>query len=211
MDNKEPTILAIDTSCDDTSVAITKGKSVVINCVSSQIEMHKKTGGVVPMDAARAHAIKMDPLIKYAFKRAKLDFTSINAIAVTYGPGLAPALEVGLKRAKELAVEHQIPLIAVNHMAGHIYANWAQTSTGKGGVIEEEWPTIALLISGGHTEIVLMNGHNEFSIIGETLDDACGECFDKVGRMMGLGYPAGPVIEEFAKKGNDKKYILPKP
>ena len=203
-------ILSIDTSCDDTSVAITIGARVYVNSVSSQIEIHKKTGGVVPIDAARAHDIKIQPLIDFTLKKAKMKLKDIDAIAVTFGPGLAPALQVGITKAKELTLELNIPLIPVNHMSGHIYANWAKNSVGNGAV-KEMWPTLALLVSGGHTEIVNMLDHFSFQIVGETLDDACGECFDKVGRMMGLGYPAGPVIEEFATHGDENLYSLPRP
>lgn len=218
MDKDNLKILAIDTSCDDTSVAITEGKKVLTNVVSSQIEIHKKSGGVVPMDAARAHEIKIEPLVKIALEKAKCTFEDIDAFAVTYGPGLAPALEVGIKYAKELALKYNKPLIPVNHMAGHIYANWAQNSKGKEGLENslpdpnsDYYPIIALLVSGGHTEIVYMGDPYMFEILGETQDDACGECFDKVGRLMGLGYPAGPVIEKFAEKGDPKKYDLPRP
>jgi len=216
MNNEEITILSIDTSCDDTSVAITRGQKVLANCVSSQIEMHKKTGGVVPINASRAHEIKLDPLIKFALSRAKISQKDLNAIAVTHGPGLAPALEVGIQKAKKLALNLHIPLIPVNHMSGHAYANWAQNSLGKNGILnkfksDNILPSLVLLISGGHTEIVLMESDYSFKIVGETLDDACGECFDKVGRMMGLGYPAGPVIEKFAESGDENTYILPHP
>lgn len=206
------TILAIDTSCDDTSVAIAKGRKILINAVSSQIEMHKKTGGVVPIDAARAHDIKITPLLNYALKKIKLNLSDIDAFAVTYGPGLAPALEVGIRKAKELALEYKKPLIPVNHMAGHLYANWAQNSNGNNGVEDDnQWPKMALLVSGNHSEIILMKKHHDFQILGETLDDACGECFDKVGRMLGLGYPGGPVVEKLAENGDDTKYDLPRP
>lgn len=203
-------ILAIDTSCDETSVAIVENDQILANKLSSQIQSHKEWGGVVPSLARRKHEELIDLVINQALKQAKVRFEDIDVFAVTRGPGLAVALEVGIKKAKEFAKRYQKPLVAVNHMEGHIYSTLAKNSKGKPEIIYQ-FPLLALLISGGHTEFVLMKDHGKYEIIGETLDDAIGECFDKVGRMLDLGYPAGPVVEEIAKKGDENRYILPIP
>jgi N6-L-threonylcarbamoyladenine synthase len=203
-------ILAIDTSCDETSVAVVENDRVLANKISSQIELHKKWGGVVPGIAKRMHEENIDPVIKDALKQVKLSVTAMDALAVTYGPGLAIALGVGIEKAKQLAQEYGKPLIAVNHMEGHIYSALAHNSKGTPS-IEYQFPLLALLISGGHTEIVLMKDHGQYEIVGRTLDDAVGEAYDKVSRMLELGYPGGPIIEELAKAGNPKRFPLPVP
>ena len=211
-------ILAIDTSCDDTSVAVSDDDRLLSNVVSSQIEFHKKWGGVVPILAKRAHQEKIDLVIQEAMKRSQTDWSDIDYIAVTHGPGLAPALEVGVAKAKELALTHGKKIIAVNHMVGHIYANFARSRNGKSysGLLEEVdsskiFPLLTLLISGGHTEIILMKNHLQFEKVGKTLDDAVGEAFDKVARILNWGYPGGPIIEEFAKQGDPYRFDLPVP
>ena len=164
-------ILAIDTSCDETSVAVTEGTRVLSNKVSSQIKKNKKWGGVVPSIARTMHNENIDIVTEEALRGARVKKSDIDAVAVTQGPGLAIALEVGIRKAKELAAELNVPLIAINHMEGHIYSALAQNSAGN-PKIEYQFPLLCLLVSGGHTEIVLMEGHGKYKIIGQTLDDA---------------------------------------
>jgi N6-L-threonylcarbamoyladenine synthase len=208
-------ILAIDTSCDETSIAISENDRILSNQLSSQIESHKEWGGVVPSLAKRKHIEMFDLVLSMALKQAKVKLEDIDFFAVTAGPGLAIALEVGITKAKELALKYNKPLDAVNHMEGHLYSAFARNQSGrfysKNDPTEITFPAIVLLVSGGHTEIVFMKNHGEYGIIGETLDDAIGETFDKVGRMLGLGYPAGSVIEKLAEKGNENAYQLPIP
>ncbi|HHT38930.1 MAG: tRNA (adenosine(37)-N6)-threonylcarbamoyltransferase complex transferase subunit TsaD [Acholeplasmataceae bacterium] len=189
-------ILAVETSCDETSVAIVKdGKEVLSNVVLSQINIHQKYGGVVPEIASRYHIRHISLIFKEAIKEANISIGEIDLVAVTKGPGLIGALLVGINAATTFAFAHNIPLIGINHLAGHIYA----------GNIDSDlkFPLVALLVSGGHTELVYMSDHMEFKILGETLDDAVGEAYDKVARMMGLGYPGGPLIDKLAKEGKD--------
>ncbi len=215
--NKETqsTILAFDTSCDETSAAVLQGRKVLSNIVSSQVELHKKWGGVVPNVARRAHEENIENTYKESLKRAKLDIKDIDAIAVTYGPGLAIDLEVGLNFAKELCIKEKKPLIPVNHMEGHLLSSLLLNSEGKGGWekrIKDTFPALGVLASGKHTEIIYAKKLGEYQKLGYTLDDAAGECFDKVGRMLNFGYPGGPVISEFAKKAEGKeKFGLPIP
>jgi N6-L-threonylcarbamoyladenine synthase len=203
-------ILAIDTSCDETSVAVVENDWIISNKISSQIELHKKWGGVVPNIAKVAHQENIDFVIQEALIGAKTKIEEIDAFAVTQGPGLAIALEVGIKKAKELSQSYNKPLIAVNHMEGHIYSALAKNSKGNPRT-EYTLPLLALLISGGHTELVLMKDHGQYEVIGETLDDAVGEAFDKVAKMLDLGYPGGPVLEKLAKEGDKNAYTLPIP
>lgn len=210
-------ILAIDTSCDDTSVAISKDDCILSNIVSSQIDLHKKWGGVVPSIARRAHEENIDKCITEALKRARINIKKIDSLAVTQGPGLAIALEVGIRKIKELAQQYQKPIIAVNHMEGHIMANFVKNSRClpyshlSPLTLLPPFPLLALLISGGHTELVLVKNIGQYEKIGQTLDDAIGEAYDKVAKMLNLGYPGGPIIEELAKSGNREKYPLPIP
>lgn len=197
------TFLAIDTSCDETSVAVTREREILANTISSQVKDHAEFGGVVPFLAQRLHKERIDAVIELALREAKTDWSEIDAIAVTQGPGLAPALEVGIAKAQELAAEHQKPLYAVNHMAGHIASCFSE--------IEPEYPLLSLLLSGGHSELVLARSFGDFSIIGQTLDDALGEAYDKVAKMLGLGYPGGRLLAEAAQNGNPQKYDLPIP
>lgn len=246
-------ILAIDTSCDETSIAISRDDCILANVLSSQISSHKEWGGVVPSLARRKHEELFPLVLKNALKTAKVSIEDIDAFAVTKGPGLAVALEVGITKAKELAIKYNKPLIPVNHMEGHLYSVFAKNSRGipygkskvtgastvipaKAGIsshsvideipvfasqnrddkptayeINYQFPLLVLLISGGHTELVLMMNHGQYEVIGETLDDAIGESFDKVGRLLDFGYPAGPVVEKVAEKGNENAYELPIP
>ena len=203
-------ILAIDTSCDDTSVAITEEDRVLSNKISSQIEIHKKWGGVVPGIARRMHEENIDFVIQEALDQVKLTLEDIDVFAVTNGPGLAIALGVGIAKAQELAMKYKKPLVAVNHMEGHLYSALARNSAGNPD-IHYEFPLLALLVSGGHTELVLMEDHGKYKIIGRTLDDAAGEAFDKVARMLELGYPGGPIIEELAERGDENRFNFPIP
>lgn len=203
-------ILSIDTSCDETSVAVTDGRKVLSNVIYSQILLHKKWGGVVPSLAKRAHEERIDLVINKAL--ANLPGTSeVDAIAVTIGPGLAVALEVGINKAKELAKKYNKKIIPVNHMEGHIYSCFVQNSQGN-PAREFQFPYLALLVSGGHTELVIFKNHLEYKIIGQTIDDAAGEALDKAAKMLGLGYPGGAVLERLAEEIKNKdKYHFPRP
>ncbi|MCG2688018.1 tRNA (adenosine(37)-N6)-threonylcarbamoyltransferase complex transferase subunit TsaD [Candidatus Parcubacteria bacterium] len=205
-------ILSIDTSCDDTAASVTDGDLVLSNIISSQVEFHKEYGGVVPNLAKRMHQQLINPVIARALATARVSLKEINAIAVTVGPGLAPALEVGVAKAKELAKKFNKPLISVNHMEGHLLSSFACNSQGQGAFSKTgpRFPILGLLVSGGHTQLVLMMDFGKYQLLGETLDDAAGEAFDKVAKMLGLGYPGGPIMSELAKTGISK-YELPVP
>ena len=204
-------ILAIETSCDETAAAVVEQRRVLGNAIYSQILIHRKWGGVVPSLAKKAHEERIDLVIGEALKKAKIGIKEIDAIAVTYGPGLAIALEVGINKAKELAKNHAKKLIAVNHLEGHIYANFAQNSKGN-PKRELRFPMLVLLVSGGHTELVLWRDELKFEILGETIDDAAGEALDKAAKLLGLGYPGGPVIERVSEQvGNADQYKFPRP
>ena len=188
-------ILAIESSCDETSAAVVEdGRKILSNKIASQIEIHARYGGVVPEVASRQHMLAVIPIVRQALGEAGLDLKGIDAIAVTNGPGLAGSLLVGVNTAKSLALGSHLPLIPVNHLEGHIYANWL-------GTVEVTFPTICLIVSGGHSDLVLMKGHGDYVLLGRTRDDAAGEAFDKVARVLGLGYPGGPVIEKAALRG----------
>jgi N6-L-threonylcarbamoyladenine synthase len=206
-------ILAIDTSCDETSVAISNGNMLLCNVVSSSMEFQSEWGGVVPIIAKRNHVNRIDKVVNRALTLAKVQIENIDAFAVTYGPGLAIALEVGVAKCKQLAEKYNKPMLAVNHMAGHVYSNFAvnaQNQTYSGLNAENpEFPVLVLLISGGHTELVLMKDHMNFEIVGKTLDDSVGEAFDKIARMLNLGYPGGPIIEKLAIEGDEAKFNFP--
>lgn len=204
-------ILAIETSCDETAAAVTEGRRVLGNAIYSQILIHKKWGGVVPSLAKKAHEERIDFIIEEALKKARTVIGDVDYIAVTYGPGLAIALEVGINKAKELAKRYGKKLIAVNHMEGHLYSAFGQNSAGNPKA-DFNFPYIALLISGGHTELVKFDNHTSYKIFGETVDDAAGEALDKAAKMLGLGYPGGPVIEHLAKEVENRDfYKLPRP
>lgn len=195
--NKDIYILGIETSCDETAVAIVKnGREIVTNIVASQIDSHKRFGGVVPEIASRHHVEQITIVLEEAFNQSQLDWDDIDAIAVTEGPGLVGALLVGVNAAKAIAFAKGKPLIGVHHIAGHIYANRL--------IKEFEFPLLSLIVSGGHTELVLMKEHGQYEKIGETRDDAAGEAYDKVARMLGLPYPGGPYIDRLAKEGEAK-------
>ena len=200
---KDRLVLGIDTSCDDTSVAVLRGRSVLSSVVSSQLDIHAQYGGVVPDIARREHEKNMPLVIDEALNKARVKIEDIEYIAVTYGPGLAIDLEVGITFAKELSKRYNIPLIPVNHMEGHLLSSLLLNSKGRGMVedMDDIFPALGLLMSGKHTEIIRVDGIGKYEKIGQTLDDAAGEAFDKVGRMLNFGYPGGPVVSEFAKRG----------
>ena len=195
-------ILAIESSCDETAAAIIKDGKLLSNIVSTQIEVHRKYGGVMPEIASRLHAENISVVLQECLEVANVKLEDVDAFAVTRGPGLIGALHVGLQAAKTLALLYKKPLIPVHHLAGHIYANEF--------VGELEFPLLAVVVSGGNTELVLMKDHFQFDIIGETRDDAIGECYDKVARVLGLPYPGGIPIDKLAKEG-EHTYDLPTP
>ena len=195
-------ILAIESSCDDTSVAILKDKELLSNVISSQVEFHNKYGGVMPELASRLHVEKISYVIKEALQKANVSLQEIDYIAFTVGPGLIGSLHVGMQAAKTLALLLNKPIVPIHHLAGHIYANRF--------VKEFTYPLLALVVSGGNTELVYMEDELKFKIVGETLDDAVGEAYDKVSRLLNTGYPGGPVIDKLAHQG-EVKYKLPMP
>ncbi|HHX97024.1 MAG TPA: tRNA (adenosine(37)-N6)-threonylcarbamoyltransferase complex transferase subunit TsaD, partial [Clostridia bacterium] len=188
-------IMAVETSCDETAVAILAGgKDLLANIVASQVNVHRQFGGVVPEIASRKHLEQINYLIELALKEARLKFTDLTALAVTYGPGLVGALLVGVNTVKALAYSLQLPLLAINHLEGHLYANW---------LVQQniEFPVIGLLVSGGHSVLIEMKDHGVYRLWGQTKDDAVGEAYDKIARAMGLGYPGGPLLDALANKG----------
>ncbi|EPR28756.1 O-sialoglycoprotein endopeptidase [Geobacillus sp. WSUCF1] len=192
--NEDVYVLGIETSCDETAAAVVKnGREVLSNVVASQMESHRRFGGVVPEIASRHHVEQITLVIEEAMQQAGVSFAGLDAVAVTAGPGLVGALLVGVNAAKALAFAHGLPLIGVHHIAGHIYANQL--------VAEMKFPLLALVVSGGHTELVFMKEHGNFAVIGETRDDAAGEAYDKVARALGLPYPGGPHIDRLAHEG----------
>jgi len=219
-------ILAIETSCDDTCAAVLENDRVLGNVISSQINLYKKWGGVVPDIAKRAHQERIETVINRTLKQSKKTMEMIDVIAVTKGPGLAPALAVGVNWAKDLAIKYKKKIVAVNHIEGHILSNWVKNSFGLPKRLID-LPALALTVSGGHTKIIIMSnpsalraapldrgatkGFFEYRVVGETLDDAGGEALDKAAKLLGLGYPGGPVIERIALKGNPLFLELPKP
>jgi N6-L-threonylcarbamoyladenine synthase len=205
-------ILAIETSCDETAAAvIQEGRYILSNIVASQIDLHAQYGGVFPEMASRAHVEAIVPVIDQAMKTAFMGWDDLDAVAVTYGPGLAGSLLVGVNTAKGISLGRGLPLVGVNHIEGHIYAHWLETET-EGAASPENlaFPLLVLIVSGGHTELVLMQDHGQYRRLGATLDDAAGEAFDKVGRLLGLPYPGGPAIEEAAQWGDPTRFSFPR-
>ena len=199
-------ILGIETSCDETAASVVEnGSKVLSNVVVSQIDIFAEYGGVIPEVAARNHLEVMMPVVKKALEDAGKTWDDIDAIAVTHTPGLLGSLLIGTLTARTLAIIHKKPLYAVHHLKSHIYANWLETEKTP------EFPLLSLVVSGGHTQILKMNAHNHFEIIGTTRDDAVGECFDKVAKILGLPYPGGPAITKAGQTGDRNKYKLPKP
>jgi len=195
-----PRILAIESSCDETGVAVVVGgRRIESNEVASQVALHAATGGIVPEVAARQQLRWIVPTLEAALDAAHVDWDGIDAVAVTYGPGLIGSLLVGVNVAKGLALAHDLPLVGVNHIEGHIYANWLTDAPADAPLPPEpDFPLLCLVVSGGHTQLVLMHDHGRYTLLGQTVDDAAGEAFDKVGRLLGLPYPGGPAISAAA-------------
>ena len=228
-------ILGIETSCDETAAAVLEGKDTTLtlksNVLATSLDLHAKTGGIIPEQAAREQIKFILPVINAALEQAKVTISDIDALAVTYGPGLIGSLLVGVETVKTLSFVLQKPIIPVNHMIGHVYANWIKSpqpplpkggesalpSFSKGGVPQDggfklpTFPLLALIVSGGHTDLLLVKDHGDYQLLGGTRDDAAGEAFDKIGRLLGYEYPAGPAIEKLAKKGDPKRFRFPRP
>ncbi len=219
-------ILAIETSCDETAAAVIEnGRTVLSNVVATQIDLHRRFGGVFPEVASRQHVLAIQPVIEQALAEAGIEtLSSLDAIAVTHGPGLAGSLLVGVNAAKGLSFASGLPLLGVNHLEGHVYSNWLElgdginTGSAKQGNVEQGdtapgdvFPVLVLIVSGGHTELVLMRGHGQYEHLGGTLDDAAGEAFDKVARLLELGFPGGPAIQAAAVNGDTTRFPLPRP
>lgn len=197
-------ILAIESSCDETAASVVKnGRTILSNVISSQIELHKLYGGVVPEIASRKHIEKINQVIEEALSEAGVTLDDLDAIGVTYGPGLVGALLVGVAEAKAIAYAKKLPLVGVHHIEGHVSANYIEHP-------DLEPPFLCLIVSGGHTHLVIVKDYGEFEILGRTRDDAAGEAFDKVARAIGLGYPGGPKIDKLSKEGNPHAIVFPK-
>jgi N6-L-threonylcarbamoyladenine synthase len=203
-------ILAIETSCDETAAAVIEdGFRIKSNVVASQIDIHRRYGGIFPEVASRQHILAIGTVIQDALIEARTGWNELSAVAVTYGPGLAGSLLVGVNAAKGIALALGVPLIGVNHLEGHLYSNWLDTERiGQPPPIK--FPALSLIVSGGHTELVLIRNHNDYEILGRTIDDAAGEAFDKVARMLDIGFPGGPAIQEAAHGGNPNTYNFPR-
>ena len=202
---KNDLILAIESSCDDTAAAVLNGRKVLSNCVYNQKTIHIPYGGIVPELASRAHQSKIIPVVYQALQEANIDKKDLNAIAYTQGPGLLGSLLVGSSFAKSMSLALQIPIIPINHMHGHLLAHFIENNNYK----PPQFPFIGITLSGGHTQIIHVKGHFDMKIIGNTLDDAIGEAFDKCGKRIGLSYPAGQQIDELAKTGDPKRFSFP--
>ncbi len=197
-------LLGIETSCDETAAAVVQeGREILSSLIASQVDIHARYGGIVPEVASRQHLITAIPIIEEVMARAHARWSDLDGIAVTVGPGLAGSLLVGVNIAKAIALAQGLPLIGINHLEGHIYSNWLE---GKPPC----FPCICLIVSGGHSELLLMRGHGDYLPLGRTRDDAAGEAFDKVARILELGYPGGPVIEQAARGGNNACHRLPR-
>ena len=196
-----PLLLSIESSCDETGIALVEGgRRIVSNVVASQVALHAPSGGIVPEVAARAHLRWIVPTLDEAWDGAGVEWSDIDGVAVTYGPGLAGSLLVGINFAKALAWVHDMPLVAVNHLEGHVYAGWlVDPGEDEAARPEPVFPLVALVVSGGHTFLAEMTDHLTYRLLGTTVDDAAGEAFDKVGRLLGLGYPGGPAIQQAAE------------
>lgn len=220
-------ILGIETSCDETAAAVVAdGRWILSNIVASQTELHAQYGGVFPEVASREHVLKIVPVLREALAQANVTWRDLRAVAVTYGPGLAGSLLVGVNAAKGLALGTNLPLLGINHLEGHIYANWLTSrenlqavqssqpaygdSTDVVALRPFQFPLIALIVSGGHSELILMRGHGDYLKLGHTIDDAAGEAFDKVARLLHLGFPGGPAIQRMAEQGDPNAFKLPR-
>jgi len=197
-------LLGIETSCDETAAAVVQeGREILSNLIASQVDIHARYGGIVPEVASRQHLITAIPIIEQAMAQAQTRWSDLDGIAVTVGPGLAGSLLVGVNIAKAIALAQGLPILGINHLEGHIYSNWLE---GK----PPDFPCICLIVSGGHSDLLLMRGHGDYLPLGRTRDDAAGEAFDKVARILGLGYPGGPAIEQAALGGNSALHRLPR-
>ena len=201
-------LLGIETSCDETAAAVVAdGRRMLSNVVASQIDLHRQYGGVFPEAASRQHVLTIIPVLHRALAEASVGWDDIDAVAVTRGPGLAGSLLVGVNAAKGVAWARGLPLLGVNHLEGHVYSNWLEV---EGNRADKTFPVLVLIVSGGHTELILMRGHGDYTRLGGTIDDAAGEAFDKVARLLGLGYPGGPVMQRAAQAGNPTAFALPR-
>ena len=207
---KPARILAIETSCDETACAVLEnGRELLSSTVASQMDIHARYGGVFPEVASRQHVLSIIPVVEQTLEQSNLTLKDIDAIAVTRGPGLAGSLVVGMNMAKGLALGTNLPMIGVNHLEGHIYSSWIYNA-GDAAPPEPQFPLMALLVSGGHTELNLMTDHLTYERLGATLDDAAGEAFDKVARLLGLSYPGGPSIQRAAETGDPTRFKFPR-
>jgi len=196
-------ILGIETSCDETAAAVVEdGSRILSNKIASQVEIHARYGGIVPEVASRQHILSIIPIVEQAMAEAEVNWSDLHGIAVTIGPGLAGSLLVGVNVAKGISLARGLPITGVNHLEAHIYANWL-------GNLVPDFPLVCLIVSGGHTDLVLMKGHGDYVVLGRTRDDAAGEAFDKAARILGLGYPGGPAIERAAGEGKAEAIGLP--
>lgn len=202
-------ILGIETSCDETSVAVLEKRRILSNLVISQIAIHKKYQGIVPELASRKHLENINSLLILALKEAKINFADLGGVAVTNGPGLVGSLLIGVMTAKAIAYVYHLPLIPVNHLEGHLFANFLDTQIHAGEIPKP--PFLGLVISGGHTDLFLVKDFGKYEILGRTRDDAVGEAYDKVAKLLNLGYPGGPIIDNLAKKGNPQAINFPRP
>jgi N6-L-threonylcarbamoyladenine synthase len=197
-------ILGIETSCDETAAAVVAdGVRIISSQIASQVEIHARYGGIVPEVASRQHILAIIPVLDQAMAEARTTWSDLDGIAVTIGPGLAGSLLVGANMAKSIALAQRLPITGVNHLEGHIYANWLIDPI-------PDFPVVCLIVSGGHTDLVLMRGHGDYVVLGQTRDDAAGEAFDKAARILGLGYPGGPAIERAARDGSAASIPLPR-
>ena len=197
-------ILGIETSCDETAAAVVQdGRKTLSSIIASQVDIHSRFGGIVPEVASRQHLLTIIPIIEQAMTQAQAKWSDLDGIAVTFGPGLAGSLLIGVNTAKAIALSQHLPLLGINHLEGHIYANWLEGYT-------PDLPAICLIVSGGHSDLILMKGHGDYQLLGRTRDDAAGEAFDKVSRILELGYPGGPAIEKAALSGNSARFRLPR-
>jgi N6-L-threonylcarbamoyladenine synthase len=204
-------ILGIETSCDETAAAVVEdGSTILSNIIASQVDLHAQYGGVYPELASRAHVEAIVPVVEKSLQQAHIAWQDLDAVAVTYGPGLPGSLLVGLNFAKGAALGRGLPLVPVNHLEGHLYAHWLETGAGGAADGHLAFPLLALIVSGGHTELLLMHAHGKYEYLGGTLDDASGEAFDKVGRLLEVGYPGGPAIEKIAQQGNPRAFDFPR-
>jgi N6-L-threonylcarbamoyladenine synthase len=207
---KPARILAIETSCDETACAILEnGRALLSSTVASQMDIHARYGGVFPEVASRQHVLSIIPVVEQTLTQSNLTLKDIDAVAVTRGPGLAGSLVVGMNMAKGIALGMNLPIIGVNHLEGHIYSSWIYNA-GQNAPAEPQFPLMALLVSGGHTELNLMTDHLTYRRLGSTLDDAAGEAFDKVARLLGLPYPGGPSVQRAAENGDPRRFKFPR-